>query len=133
GAVLSFTTSAAPTVTTQAATGVSAGGATLNGAANPNLSATTGWFRYSSVNPGACSDTFGTRMPASGGVSLGAGSAAVGYGQIISGLTAATTYYFCAIANNSVGTNLGAVLTFTTPSAPAVTTLAPSGVTSASA
>ena len=29
-----------------------------------------------------------------------------------------TTYYFCAIASNSVGTSFGAVLSFTTPAAP---------------
>src|SRR5262249_10253479 len=57
----------APSVTTAAATGVTSLAATLNGTVNPNGAATTGWFRYSTVNPGTCNDTFGTRAPATGG------------------------------------------------------------------
>ena len=36
----------------------------------------TGWFRYATTNPGTCNDTFGTRAPATGGTSLGAGTSA---------------------------------------------------------
>src|SRR5205823_87015 len=84
GTVLSFTTPAAPVAITSAATSVASTSATLNGSANPNLSAATGWFRYDTVNPGSCTDTFGTRAPSSGGASLGAGSASVAYSQSIS-------------------------------------------------
>jgi MYXO-CTERM domain-containing protein len=133
GTVLSFTTSAAPTVTTLAATAVSSTGATLQGSANPNRDAATGWFRYAATDPGACNDTFGTRAPASGGASLGAGSSAASYSQPITGLLPGTTYYYCAIASNSVGTRFGTVLTFTTASAPTVTTAAATGITSSSA
>ncbi len=133
GAVLSFTTTAAPTVTTTTASTVTSTSATLEGSANPNLAATTGWFRYSATDPGACDDSFGTRAPVAGGDALGAGSSAVAFSEAITGLSPATTYYFCAIADNAIGTSFGAVLSFTTPAAPAVTSLAPSAVTSASA
>ncbi len=133
GSVLTFTTTGAPVVTTSAATAITSSGATLNGSANPKLDAATGWFRYSTTSPGACDDSFGTRAPAAGGTSLGAGGAAVAYSQAITGLTSATTYYFCAIASNSVGTSFGSVLSFTTPAAPTVTTAAATAVTSTGA
>ena len=133
GTVLSFTTAAVPGVTTLAASSVTTSGATLNGSGDPNGSAATGWFRYATVNPGSCDDSFGTRAPASGGASLGSGSSAVAYSQAISGLATGTTYYFCAIAQNAAGTSVGAVLSFTTPAAPSVTTTAASAVTSTGA
>ncbi len=129
GAVLSFTTTAAPTVITTAATAVTGTGATLNGSANPNLAVSTGWYRYSATDPGTCNDTFGTRAPAAGGTSLGGGGSAVPYTQAITGLTAGVTYYFCAIASNAAGTGLGTVLSFTTPAAPTVITSAATTVT----
>ena len=79
GAVLSFTTAGPPTVTTDAATLITAATATLNGSANPNGDATTGWFRYSTTSPGTCNDSFGTRAPASGGSVLGSGTSPVSY------------------------------------------------------
>ena len=66
----------------------------LNGSGNPNLDAAVGWFRYDTVDPGTCDDTFGTRAPASGGSSLGSGSSAVAFSEAITGLAAGTTYYF---------------------------------------
>jgi hypothetical protein len=107
----------APTVTTSAATGTTSSGATLNGSANPNGSAATGWFRYDTANPGTCNDTFGTRAPASGGSSLGSSSSSVSFSQALMGLAAGTTYYFCAIASNASGTGFGPILSFATPSA----------------
>ena len=75
GSVLSFTTlPAAPTVTTGASSSRTGTSATLNATANPGGDATTGWFRYGTVSPGTCNDTFGTRAPASGGSSLGSGT-----------------------------------------------------------
>jgi hypothetical protein len=133
GAVLSFTTQQGPSVTTAAATAVSANGATLNGTANPNGNAAIGWFRYSTTSPGTCNDTFGTRAPTASGAALGAGSAAVPYSEVIIGLTAGTTYFVCAIASNAIGTSFGAVLSFTTPGAPVVTTTAASAVASTTA
>ena len=133
GSVATFTTQDVPTVTTQAATVVTGTTAQLNGQADPNLGATSGYFRYSATNPGACDDSFGTRAPTTGGTNLGAGTSFVAYAQSLSGLTPGTTYYACAIATNGVGTGFGTVVSFTTPAAPAMTTLAPSLVTATSA
>ncbi|MEZ4295071.1 MAG: MYXO-CTERM sorting domain-containing protein [Polyangiaceae bacterium] len=133
GTLMTFTTSAGPAVTTLAASAVTPTGATLNGSANPNLAATSGWFRYSATDPGACDDTFGTRAPSSGGTSLGAGNAPVSYFESITGLANGTTYFYCAIAQNSVGTSFGTLLTFTTPAAPTVVTQPPSNVTATTA
>jgi YHS domain-containing protein len=132
GAVLSFTTPVPPTVTTSAATSTATSGATLNGAANPNGAATAGYFRYATVDPGTCNDTFGTRAPTSGGTSLGAGTSSLAYSQAVTGLAPLTTYYVCAVATSSAGTSVGAVLSFTTPSAPLVGTLSASPVTASS-
>ena len=44
-----------PTVVTSAASAVVDVSATLNGSANPNGTATTGWFRYAATSPGAVS------------------------------------------------------------------------------
>ena len=88
--------------------------ATLNGAANPNGAAATGWFRYARTNPGTCNDTFGTRAPASSfnDTVLGSGNTSVAYSQVISGLAAGTTYFYCAIASSAEGTAFGAVQSF---------------------
>ncbi|MBN1770966.1 MAG: hypothetical protein JXB32_06895, partial [Deltaproteobacteria bacterium] len=134
GAVLSFTVPAPPVVLTTGATSVTSTSATLQGSANPFGDATTGWFRYSATDPGACNDSFGTRAPTSGGSSLGSGNAPVDYSRGISGLLPGTTYYYCAIASNAFGTSFGSVSFFTTPpTAPAVTTSSPTLVTGTTA
>ncbi|MFO1488390.1 MAG: hypothetical protein U1F83_05070 [Verrucomicrobiota bacterium] len=118
GAVLSFTTPSPPAATTTAATGVTASAATLNGTGDPNLASATGWFRYSTSDPGVASDSFGTRAPSSGGSALGSGNSAVSFSQAISGLLPGTTYYYCAIVQTSEGTAFGAIQSFTTPANP---------------
>jgi len=133
-AILSITAMAIPpTVTTVEGYSNFHTEAYLHGLANPNGGATTGWFRYSTVNPGACSDTFGIRAPETGGTSLGSGTSAVAFDQTIHGTSEVTTYYFCAIAQNSSGTGFGAVLSFTTPGLPTMVTLPPTNVTGYSA
>ncbi|TQF17107.1 DUF4038 domain-containing protein [Myxococcus llanfairpwllgwyngyllgogerychwyrndrobwllllantysiliogogogochensis] len=122
-AVLSFTTSAAgaaPTVVTSDATSVTSSSTTLNGAGTPNGATTTGWFRYSATHPGSCNDTFGSRAPTSGGVSLGGGSTPVSFNQPLTGLTAGTTYYFCALASSTDGTGVGQVNSFVTSSSSSI-------------
>src|SRR6185369_9430797 len=121
-------------VTTLAASGVSNSGATLNGQASPGGAAATGWFRYGTTDPGTCNDTFGTRVPTTGGANLGSGTTAAPFSQALTGLLPGTTYYFCAIAQNAVGVGTGTVLSFTTSAvAPVVTTSSVSGVTNSSA
>ncbi|MHB8879383.1 MAG: hypothetical protein ACYC8T_37285, partial [Myxococcaceae bacterium] len=61
---------ATPTATTSSATSVTATTAVLNGQTNPNGEATTGWFRHDTTSPGTCNDTFGTRVPGSGGTAV---------------------------------------------------------------
>src|SRR5205814_928943 len=84
GSVLTFTTTALPTVTTSAATLVTSSGATLNGSADPNLDATTGWYRYA-AGALTCDDIAGTKVPAAG-TALGSGGAAVSYPHALAGL-----------------------------------------------
>ncbi|MGQ0506537.1 MAG: hypothetical protein ACT4TC_14585 [Myxococcaceae bacterium] len=115
GPLLSFVTPPLPpSVATAAATGVTATAATLNGTANPNEVSSSGWFRYATTNPGTCNDTFGTRAPASGTVALGSGTLQTPYARVLTGLSANTTYYHCALASNVSGTSSGAVLSFAT-------------------
>src|SRR5262249_37747698 len=134
GAVLSFTTPAAlPSVSTLAATGLTSTAATLNGSANPGGGDTIAWFRYSPTYPGSCSDSFGTRVPATSGTDLGAGNTAAPFSQALTGLTQGTIYYYCAIGTNSAGTSFGALGSFTTTSPPTVTTNAPSTITNTGA
>ncbi len=106
--------------TTNSATQLTGTTAQLNGSANPNGAAATGWFRYDTVSPGTCNDSFGTRAPTIGGDSLGSGASPVAYAESISGLTAGTPYYYCAIAQNSEGTGFGSVIPFTPDDPPAV-------------
>ena len=115
GNQLSSTTLNTPAVTTSAVTALSATTVTLNGAVNPRGLSITAWFRYSTVNPGTCNDSFGTRTPAGNDSALGSGMAAQNYSQNITGLIVATTYYVCAIAQNSDGPGFGNVLTVPTP------------------
>ncbi|MGQ0505986.1 MAG: putative Ig domain-containing protein [Myxococcaceae bacterium] len=131
--MLSFLTPQAPAVTTIAAGSVGGTSANLQGTGNPRGATATGWFRYSTANPGTCNDTFGTRSPGAGGTALGAGTSAVAFNNVAAGLTPGATYFFCAIASNSQGTAFGSVLSFSTPLAPAVNTLPASGVGGASA
>ena len=112
GSILNFVASGPPIVITDTVTGVTANSATLNGTVNPNGNTATAWFRYSSTNPGICNDAFGTRAPSAGGFSAGSGTSNIGYSNAITGLSVGTTYYYCAIAQNSAGTSVGSVLTF---------------------
>ena len=113
-----------PTVSTEAASGVAARAATLNGSANPNNTAATGWFRYDTTMPAACNDSFGTRAPLTGGTDLGAGATAMAFTAALTGLEPNLTYYYCAIASNTGGAAFGNIMSFTTmTAAPTVRTL----------
>jgi MYXO-CTERM domain-containing protein len=110
---------------TSSASNVMGGLATLNGGANPNGAAATGWFRYSPFDPGACNDTFGTRSPATGGSALGSSMTMQSFTQNITGLAPGVTYFFCAISSNLVGTSLGQLLSFTVAAPPPTVTTSP--------
>ncbi|MFH1111934.1 MAG: hypothetical protein V1712_02590 [Patescibacteria group bacterium] len=116
-----------PTATTKPAD-VYGAYAHLKGSVNPNGWETAAWFRYSAVSPGAappstCNDTFGIRRPASGGMQIGRGTSFVDVMDGVSELRYSTTYYYCAIAQNTNGKSLGELLSFTTPAAPSTYTL----------
>lgn len=134
--VITYTLPPPPTVTTNAATSITTSSATLNGSANPNGASATGWFRYSTTNPGTCDDVFGTRVPTSGGTDLGSGTSTVAYSNGVSGLSSGTTYYYCAVASNSGGTGFGGIVSFTTdspPPPPTVTTNAATNISTSTA
>jgi hypothetical protein len=81
--------------------------ATLNGSVTPGGLATTAWFEYGTDPTLAAS--FST-----GGQSLGNGTVEVPVNVALSGLSAATPYYFRVAATNSAGTTRGSILSFTT-------------------
>jgi len=119
GQVLSFTAQLqTPTVVTESASGLTPTTATLMGTATPNGSATRGWFRLDTTDPGSCDDTFGSRYPSSGDVDLGAGDIGVPFEATASDLAAKTSYFYCALAANDGGLAVGEVVSFTTPAPP---------------
>ena len=104
------------------ATGAVDGSAILTGAANPRGSATTVWFRYDTASPGTCNDTFGTRAPDSGFVTIGAGRVEAPFTEPVTALDPGT-YYACAIGSNAAGVAFGEVLTFEVPAPSAMPTV----------
>ena len=127
GEVLGFTTSSvvAPTVSTLAVSEITYTTATLAGSitSDGGASVTECGFCYST------SPMFGSYE------TVTCSSVSNNFGYSLEGLNTGTTYYVKAYATNEVGTSLGEVQTFTTDSylAPAVTTLAASGITVTSA
>lgn len=115
GQILSFTPSAAPTVTTETAT-VTGTTATLKATVNPKGSTTSSVAFIYSTNATLSSDT-ATVIVTSGALS-GATNQVVS--RDVSGLTPLTTYYFRAVATNAQGTTLGSIIPFTTPFADVV-------------
>jgi len=116
----SFTTSAcAQTVVTNAASGITSTGATLNGAITNTggADATQSGFAYSTsanLTTGVSTST------------LGAQSGTASFNSSLATLTANTTYYFRAYATNSAGTSYGSIQSFTTASPSRFTLLKPS-------
>ncbi len=127
GEVMDFTTSSvvAPTVSTLAVSEITYTTVTLAGSitSDGGASVTECGFRYST------SPMFGSYE------TLTCQSVSSNFAYSLNGLNAGTTYYVKAYATNSIGTAFGEVQSFTTESylAPAVTTLAASGITVASA
>src|SRR4029077_3359948 len=100
---------ALPTVTTAAATGVTASGATLNGSVNPNGLTTTAWFEWGT------SPTLAT-FTATARHAVGSGTAAQAVTVTLPGLSPATTYYYRVAGSSTGGTVKGAIVSFTTGS-----------------
>ena len=109
--VTAASTAAAPAATTGVASAIAANSATLAGTVNPNGADTEAWFLWgtSSTLSGA-SQTAMQDLGSTTGVDPATAS--------INGLTPSTTYYFQAVAKNSVGTTEGAIGSFTTTPAP---------------
>ena len=96
---------APPSVVTGSATSITTTGATVTGTANPNGSATTGFFQFGpTTGYGSTTAQF----------SAGSGTVSVTVGGVITGLTCNTLYHFRAVATNAGGTVTGADATFTT-------------------
>lgn len=104
---------AAPTVVTNAATGIGNSTAVLNGTVTANLSSTTVVFQYGLTAAYGTNVTLGTAVT---------GSIPTSVSTTISGLTPGTLYHFRAAAYNAIGGTYGGDMTFTTSSLPASTT-----------
>jgi phosphodiesterase/alkaline phosphatase D-like protein len=121
GADMTFTTLAAPTVLTTAASSVTTTGATLNGTVNANGTSTTVTFEY------GLTTSYGTTVTADQSPVTGSTNTAVS--KTITGLTPNTTYHYRVKGQNAIGTSYGADMTFiTTLGAPTVTTDAATSV-----
>jgi sugar lactone lactonase YvrE len=109
--VTASSTATAPATATAVATLVTADTATLQGTVNPNGADTHTWFLW-----GTNSSLSGATQTPSQDLGSTAGSQAVNAN--IAALAASTTYYYQAVAQNSLGTTSGAVFSFTTTPAP---------------
>lgn len=106
GGDLSFTTTCpAPSVTTEAASGVTTTGATLNGTVNPNGVATSASFEWGTTT--AYGQTTSVQ-------SMGAGSLAQPLAAAVTGLAPCTTVHYRTTATSAGGTVTGQDGTFTT-------------------
>ncbi|CAN5370930.1 hypothetical protein BH11PSE11_BH11PSE11_36100 [soil metagenome] len=106
---------AAPILTTNAATGITATGATLNSTVDDNGSNTTTSFDY------GLTAIYGSNVAATTGGTITAGNGATAVAVTLTGLACATTYHFRGRAQNIGGTTLGGDLAFTTSACPTYT------------
>jgi len=104
-------TATAPAAATGAASAITSSSAALAASVNPDGADTQTWFLY-----GASSTLGGASQTPS--QDLGSTAAADPVSAGISGLSASTTYYYQAIAQNTFGTTSGAIHSFTTTPAP---------------
>jgi flagellar motor protein MotB len=130
----SFTTPAAPFVTTSAASSLSSTGVTLNGSVvgNGDLggTSTTVVFQYS-LNPDMSSPT--EVSPTSNASIAGGDTSTSSVSKALTGLQTGSTYYFRVKAGNNYATNYGSILSFTLTGAPNVSTQSASNVTTTTA
>jgi subtilisin family serine protease/sugar lactone lactonase YvrE len=104
-----------PEVVTQAATAITANGATLVGTVNPRGLSTSYRFEYGTTT------SYGTSAPVPN-ESVGSGVEPVTKSKAIAGLASNTTYHYRIVASNSEGTSFGADKTLTTLKLPKATT-----------
>ena len=109
-----------PLASTDPASAISSGAATLNGHVNPQGCATSYEFQYGT------STAYGSVTPLQ---SAGSGTAAIPVATAIAGLAPDTTYHFRIVVSSAAGASTGADLTFRTACvAPLVVTDGVSGV-----
>jgi hypothetical protein len=124
GSDQTFVSSAAPTVTTKAASSVKDTTATLNGSVDPNGQAATYYFDYGT------STSYGVKTPAA---SAGSGTSTKNVSAAVTGLAGGAIYHFRLVATNASGTTTGADQTFVTSGQPLSHTGTPTSVTGTSA
>jgi hypothetical protein len=105
------------TAVTIAATNITGTSVTLRASINPNGAATQAFFEIG-TDPNLA-DPFSTTSR-----SVGSGTTDVNFSEVLP-VTSGTTFYFRVVATSSGGQVRGAILTFTTPKLPVVTTVAP--------
>ena len=95
----------APTLTTEAASGITGTEATLNATINPNGESSSLVFDYGLTGDYGSSADFG---------SVGSGSTSLVVGEPVTGLTCETTYYYRPRGDSAAGTALGTEGSFVT-------------------
>jgi hypothetical protein len=96
----------APDVVTLSPTGVDSGGATLHGEVDPNGEDTDAWFEWGTSRTNLNRSTSHQ--------DVGDSTSDVSYSARISGLSANTTYYYRAVAENDEGDDEGNIVSFRT-------------------
>ena len=101
-----------PGVTTEPATDVSHGAATVVAGVKPNSQVTTAYFEYGTTA------SYGSQTAP---VAMGAGSSRAALSVLIASLEPNTTYHYRVVATNPAGTRYGPDATFTTSALPGTT------------
>lgn len=124
GADKTFSTNAAPSVTTGSADLIAPTSARLHGTVRPNGQSTSWYFDYGT------STSYGSRTSRR---TVGSGTSSAEVSASLSRLRASTVYHYRLVASNGSGTSYGGDRTFSTSVAPAVTTAAAQNVGPSSA
>ena len=124
GSDATFTTQAAPAVTTGATTNPGSNQATVACSIDPNGLSTTWTVEYGT------STSYGTQTSSQ---SIGSGGSVVNVSTTLTGLETGKTFHYRCDATNSAGTTHGSDATFLTAAAPSVTTHSATSVSTTSA
>jgi hypothetical protein len=100
GADKALTTLEAPKATTESATAVKAGEATLRGTVNPEGASTSYWFEYGKTT------SYGTKIPVTP-KAIGSGTTGVAVSQTPTGLLQETIYHFRVVGQSADGVTYG--------------------------